>query len=91
MFSTVPESENEGNRKVSRRCAETVEQSKFLWKKKENWVRILNQEADLVRQSPRGKPNLDHRPCSRSSVVPPDRWLPATDYRLLTPAVHYPR
>jgi hypothetical protein len=57
MFSTVPESENEGNRKVSRRCAETVEQSKFLWKKKENRVRILNQEADLVRQSPRGKPN----------------------------------
>jgi hypothetical protein len=75
MFSTVRESENEGNRKVSPRCAETVEQSKFLWKKKENWVRILNQEADFVGSVSSAQAQLDRRPCSRSSVVPPDRWL----------------
>ena len=41
MFSTVRESANEGNGKVSPRCAETVERRKFLWKDKENWVGIL--------------------------------------------------
>jgi len=45
MFRTVRDSRNEGNSKLSPRCAETVEQKKFLWKKKENWVSIFGTRA----------------------------------------------
>ena len=48
MFSTVRDSGNEGNSKLSPRCAETVEQSKFLWKNKENRVSILGTGQNVV-------------------------------------------
>jgi hypothetical protein len=48
MFSTVRDSGNEGNSNLPPRCAETVERSKFLWKKKENRVRILGAGQNVV-------------------------------------------
>jgi hypothetical protein len=48
MFSTVRDGKSEGNRKVPPRCAETVERSKFLWKKKENRVSNLGTGQNVV-------------------------------------------